>query len=631
MEIKLKIRGWFIFIVTILLYVGSNLSKVYAYTDSSLYEEKLFFDEEGNLIMTTHDKKATTDIKYQTIGWIIKRYDMPVSAEGQQYVIISMDENVEYKDDTNDNAYMYCYYYGNKEKIANAINSCSTEWKNLLYKYGDYVYIDEIMTVVDNGNILGGLNSNGTSYGEVYYDYGGISEAREWASKENLKTHFDKQVYFPQQITEKYFGYSYTVLSELRRSHTPSYSTQIGQGNKYSSTYNIEDGIPTGSNIYINGYGDRYGYDISFKKVSVNLRLPVKLVIHYTLKWTAYDGSIRTEEKDIISWYYVNRQGSYYVLEDIDIDYLSGVVLDNYALEDGSITKNIYGCNPTVKKIHFTEYYNHIISPDYKDVYYIDGGTISQYEKRGIKPNIPDINRQSVVESFIGQCEVMNDYLSIDNLVVLDNYPAKKEAPEPLNGVYSGKKEIYFTNIKIPHSKINSIDNITTGFLKYKDYNNSNITKYGIAGLKKISIHTPVCISGDVEGSAERFYILVDFTGEHRDIKGYRYNNYSNMCDKVYIKFSEDVYKNGEKILKDSWIELNSKDEYSINKDVEGKDLRATMVAYAKNYIALEDDIGLHIEENANLDMNNYAAKTEFNIVFDEAEINKEAQVVGTH
>lgn len=67
--------------------------------------------------MTTHDKKATSAIIYRTIGWVIKRYDMPINARGQQYAIIPVSNNVKYRDDPNNPAYMYCYYTGTKDTI----------------------------------------------------------------------------------------------------------------------------------------------------------------------------------------------------------------------------------------------------------------------------------------------------------------------------------------------------------------------------------------------------------------------------------------------------------------------------------------------------------------------------------
>lgn len=628
-----------IYIIISLLLV--NDIKGYCYTDSNLYEEKLVFLEDGTLVMTTHDKKATTNIRYQTIGWVIKRYDMPKDADGQQYVVIPTQEEVEYRDDPKDNGYVYCYYYGNKENIANSIYNKSSEWKNLLYKYGDYVYIDEIMTVVEGGVRCGGLNSNGTAYGEVYYDYEGISNARAWASKENLKTHFDKNVYFPQQVTEKKFGYEYSVLGKINRTHKPTYRLDLGEGTKYKSTYNISDGVPTGKNLYINGYAENISYNISFIKANVNLRIPIKLVIRYTLKWKAYDGTIKTEVKDVISWYYVNRRATYYIIDEMDIDYLSKITIKNYAFANNIIEKEVTGCRPKITKYHASEYYNHIISPVYKDVYYVDGGEITQFNKNGIKPTIPDINRQSVVESFVGECEAMNDSLSIDGIIILDNQPVEKETKEPARSVYSLIKGIYYSGIKIPHSKINQADNISTGYLTYNDYYTNKSTKYSCAGLKNISIHTPVCISAkEIQIGEREFKVDVDMNGKHKDIKGYGYNDYSDMSEKIYIKFSEDIVKDGEKREKNVWFEWNEGDIYSVGEEANSNEITALVAVTSKNSINISSNFEEYLQKDANLDISKYGACTNIQIDLKEVEyeetsttvdITGENKVVGTH
>lgn len=215
--------------------------KTYGYADTNLYKETLEFDSNGNLRMTTHDKKATSAIIYRTIGWVIKRYDMPINARGQQYAIIPVSNNVEYRDDPNNPAYMYCYYTGTKDTIEKVIDSVSKEWKNQLFKYGDHVYIDEIMTVVERGNVLGGFNADGKSFwGEVYFDYDGISQARPWASKESLKTHYDKKVYFPSQVKEKYFRKTEMKIGEVTNKKDTECKMDIGEGSKFASRYDIE-------------------------------------------------------------------------------------------------------------------------------------------------------------------------------------------------------------------------------------------------------------------------------------------------------------------------------------------------------------------------------------------------------
>ena len=66
-----------------------------------------------------------------------------------------------------------------------------------LYTNGGTVYLDGIMTVVQNGVKQGSMSEGGALSGEVYTTYSGIAGARNWRDKEGLKSHFDKSVYFP--------------------------------------------------------------------------------------------------------------------------------------------------------------------------------------------------------------------------------------------------------------------------------------------------------------------------------------------------------------------------------------------------------------------------------------------------
>ena len=42
------------------------------------YQESLYFDEDGSFYMTTHDAVGTKSTRYCTLGWTIKRYDLPI-------------------------------------------------------------------------------------------------------------------------------------------------------------------------------------------------------------------------------------------------------------------------------------------------------------------------------------------------------------------------------------------------------------------------------------------------------------------------------------------------------------------------------------------------------------------------
>ena len=125
-SVKTLIRMYlFVLIIIIGTCRGSNmfLTEAYGMEEGDYYRERLEFDSDGNLMMTTHDKKATSNITYRTAGWVIKRYDMPVNAPGQQCAFIKLYEygEIQYRDDPFHPGYIYCYYYGDRDEIFNAV------------------------------------------------------------------------------------------------------------------------------------------------------------------------------------------------------------------------------------------------------------------------------------------------------------------------------------------------------------------------------------------------------------------------------------------------------------------------------------------------------------------------------
>ncbi|SCP99224.1 DUF5704 domain-containing protein [Anaerobium acetethylicum] len=171
----------------------------YAVGIEDYYQEVLKFDDQGNLIMTVHDRKATAAVTYKTIGWTIKRYNQPIDAAGNQCARIVLEENAPSRPDPGDSKYIYSYFYCNRDAIFNSIGNASKEWQEELYSNGGTVYLDSIMTVCVNGVPRGSLTDGGAgSAGEVYFTFEGIAGARKWANPESLRTHFNKSLSFPE-------------------------------------------------------------------------------------------------------------------------------------------------------------------------------------------------------------------------------------------------------------------------------------------------------------------------------------------------------------------------------------------------------------------------------------------------
>ena len=65
--------GRTVLLTLLLLSVCLFRPPVVAADETDLYHESLKFDSNGNLLMTTRDKKASSSVRYRTIGWIVKR------------------------------------------------------------------------------------------------------------------------------------------------------------------------------------------------------------------------------------------------------------------------------------------------------------------------------------------------------------------------------------------------------------------------------------------------------------------------------------------------------------------------------------------------------------------------------
>lgn len=158
--------------------------------------ERLEFDADGNLFMTTRDKIATSPITYKTIGWTIKRYNGGIFEPWNECAYISL-VSLSQIPDPQDSRYCYTTFYCDKDTIFNAIGAVSPSWQENLYQEGGTVYLDAIMTVCHNGIPLGALTTPPSYTGQVYFYYDDIAAAEHWSNPENLYSHFNKSVAFP--------------------------------------------------------------------------------------------------------------------------------------------------------------------------------------------------------------------------------------------------------------------------------------------------------------------------------------------------------------------------------------------------------------------------------------------------
>ena len=77
---------------------------------SDLYQEVLRFDENGDLILSTYDSIATASVTYQTIGWTVKRKNLPIDDPNNTCVTIPLTKAGSKPDPNNpNNRFHYSY------------------------------------------------------------------------------------------------------------------------------------------------------------------------------------------------------------------------------------------------------------------------------------------------------------------------------------------------------------------------------------------------------------------------------------------------------------------------------------------------------------------------------------------
>ncbi|NLZ81909.1 MAG: hypothetical protein GX913_08960 [Clostridiales bacterium] len=621
-----KVRFYFVILFYIIIVFAINVQNIYAF---DYYQEVLKFDEEGNLIMTTHDGKAKYPTTYGTLGWTIKRYDLPID-DPQNICVTIILEDGGYIDDPNNSDYVYSYFYCDKNTIFNRIGEVSLEWQKHLYESGDTVYLDGVMTVYENGISQGMLKDNGRSHsGEVYYTYEGILGARGWGavSRESLRTHFNKRVSFPpvegmipedipedEENTEKeyvYYNYDESGLKVSLEASLESYD------------YRVTQGIPTGEELYATGEMTTYGYRCIYKKTEGKKEYSVEVSTSYNLVWTNDLGQDESESYEDSSYYIVERPYTYWEVEELKLYYPSQLTINNNTLDGGSVTLNTEYIPDIIIKGNMDTSY-HIIEPEYLEVISLDGGTIDGGSER---PSVPEGDYLGYAEDAVREIIVKNDYFSIDGEVLLDDSEGIIATTRPNKSTMKAPITVYEDGLFISHSKENGSYS-SSGTVGYKGYffnsSGSSVTK-SVPSINSVVVHTPtICIGSVSDGKrfnqlvfpdmdkpslilGEPFTVSVSLYGSHREIKSFGTRDYFNHTKDIQVKFPFEVICDNKRIIPESWISMGREKTFILPVEVnEG--------VYDIAYRTLADNIDApsngrdKTEKYANLNRENYVA-----------------------
>lgn len=598
------------------------------------YNEVLRFDEEGNLVMTSYDGKASYSTTYRTLGWTIKRYNLPINDPNNTCVSIAL-ENAGSRTDPENPEYIYSYFYADRDLIFQRIGEVSPEWQQELYQNGAIVYLDGIMTVCERGIPQGKLLNNGSaSKGEVYYDYTGIAGARGWGpiSIQSLKTHFNKQVEFypvkellpPEESEENSeLVYQYFHMNEL--------GLEVdAEAVLKSQNFNVEDGIPTSEALYAEGEATRFAFRCAYRRIEGTKSYRVPVEIEYTLEWDDEEGGTNSATRTVRKNYQIKRSYSYWIIEEMRLYYPSKLKLNNNSLEGGSITIPIHEIPEVLLEASKKEE-EHITDPVVRTLF-IDGGSVYGGSSR---PSVPNENFYDEADESIGEILVKNDFLKIDGQVILNNLEHMTTSPEPLQPQEPEHVKVREENLIIPYYKENgeysSNASVYYTGIYFPEEGSGTLTKF-IQNINPVIVHTPViCIGGVSDDKAknqmvspiadkaslilgEPFTVTLSTEGEHRDIKGYGEQDYRRYAWKTQVKFPFQVIYKEKEIKKDTWISIGKEAVFELPIEVQEGRYTIEYRTVAENAESDFERIE-RTQEFANMRIDNYVAVDEIEAV----------------
>lgn len=547
---------------------------------SDLYQEVLRFDENGDLILSTYDSIATASVTYQTIGWTVKRKNLPIDDPNNTCVTIPLTKAGSKPDPNNPNNRFH-YSYTSRSIILARIGEVSQEWLDIITTEGETVYLDAIMTVCHSGVPQGHLSQNGSfAEGEVYYTLEGIQNARNWGTQSllSLATHFNKSVscFIPVPIINTEFEHQYF--------HCNEYGLCIEQSAFIDSNeFNIKDGIPTSEALSLTGSATPYSYHLATELITGNRFYTVPVTVTYELTWTDEEGDSQSDTETISYFYTVERTYSYRQIQDFQLYYAESMDFINPLLPNTSVSIPSY-YQPEFFIECSDKETDHLINPVIPSLSF-DGGTI---DGGSSCPSVPHEDFSKEAEDSLGVILVKNDFLSIDGQTILSDRWTKEKTEKPMlpseppllffldspffidnsfaNGDYPSSAALHYHGIGIPDPVIEEI--------------------LSVCDANTVTVHTPVICDASITDNrqfnqqvkpdltkpslilGESFTVSISCEGTHRPIQGYGFKDYQKYVFDYQIKFPFQVEKDNHIYTENTWISIDSEASFTLPVEV---------------------------------------------------------------
>ncbi len=612
----------YLFILVFCLWLPVSASAQTDQTD--LYEESLSFDSHGNLHMTTHDKKASGGVRYRTIGWVMRRTK---EAEGAgQAVRLKLEEEGTSQPDPAHPGYMFTSFKCEGSLIFTKIGEAAADWQMDLYQNGGFVYLDAIMTVVENEVERGSMDADGMLHGEVYTTAAGIMNARDWADPKALLTHYNKEVFFPpipkmvvsnsEKAQEEVIRFQYGQEECRNQNEARIRAARLNGSGELR--FDVTKGIPTGEQVVAEGNLQKYYYEGILKHCFGVVPVPVEITVTYTYPVAAEQG-ISTGIFTSSFTYYVGKIYSYYQIEQMTLFTLKDALVENQSLPVSPMEFcNLYGPRVTLEQNRES----YLEMPACRA--FVFGGSL--LDEDGMTAD----KLEAIAEQAAEDVWVRNDALIIDGEIILDGSFVRRETQEMKKQEGARLTRFCSDAVTIPHTKRNDSYE-TYAVACYEEFLQGERQEKVIYDVNQVVVHTPVVCKGGVTDDiahnqqvkptsrcslilGRNFEVGISMFGDHKDQPGYGTGDYEAYTKLLQVRFPFEVY-DGETLIKSgSWIDLPKEQKYFyLPVSVHEGDYSILFRTIAKNADAEKDGIDRN-EYLANHSMDNYGAYDEMTV-----------------
>ncbi len=342
----------------------------------------------------------------------------------------------------------------------------------------------------------------------------------------------------------------------------PNPSAVIRADSRGNERFNVLDGIPTTESLYGNVWTKEYLNKYQYQQMVGTCTFQVDVtVMPPPPDPKDPDPTPGVEEIVTVT---VDKDYSYWTIQNIEIYQIKEAALWNYAFDAGGIRIQPSGYNAP---------------------YYATAQT-GRYEPSPVPEGIRVShtgNPQAAAESAV-HVNVRNDTFTFYNQTLMNGSTTRSSGPAPRpipTAVMTGDNVLYKSGNVVPMSKTNKGNQSSSGTIYYEQVKGTGAMNFGIYGINPITVHTPAVIYPGVSDDKSHnqktnpalnrsaiilerpFTVQMPHSGQHTDYLGYGNRNFFKYIGSKQIRFPFDVYNETRTSFypKNTWIEVEKSQE----------------------------------------------------------------------